>query len=175
MVMTYVYGTEEMFEKYRGADPDRRSIPRLSWPKARHWGVLLVLAALAYGLKALAAYWYGRPLDWRPPVYMWFLMLVGMLPAAYVLERVYRFLNWRAYAAGYLALLLVSLLWEATLGIPYGYWGYDPKFMIGISVRPWSNLPIEAAVMWLIAEFTVVLAYEYLTIRKELVLAPESG
>jgi hypothetical protein len=44
------------------------------------------------------------------------------------------FSNWRAFGLTFFLILLVSLLWETTLGVPYGWWGYRPPAMIGIDV-----------------------------------------
>ena len=45
-------------------------------------------------------------------------------------------------------LLLISLLWEATLGVPYGWWNFQDDAMIGIRITAWSRLPIEEVCVW---------------------------
>lgn len=44
--------------------------------------------------------------------------------------------------------MMISLLWEGTLGLAYGWWNYRPRQMMGIFIEPWYNLPIEEIVTW---------------------------
>ena len=55
---------------------------------------------------------------------------------------------------------LTSLLWEATLALPYGWWGYQEAQMMGLGILAWDQLPVEAVVVWLAVTFTTVIAYE---------------
>ena len=68
--------------------------------------------------------------------------------------------NWRAFSLVLFVILLTSLLWEATLGVPYGWWGYQPKQMMGIFVTAWNYLPIEAICVWIAVSFQTVMVYE---------------
>ena len=68
--------------------------------------------------------------------------------------------NWRAFSLTFFVILLTSLLWEATLAVPYGWWGYQGREMMGLRVTAWSGLPIEAVVLWLAVTFTTVVVYE---------------
>ena len=45
-------------------------------------------------------------------------------------------------------MMLVSMLWEATLALPYGWWNYQRETMTGIFIGAWSGLPIEAIIVW---------------------------
>ena len=56
--------------------------------------------------------------------------------------------------------MLVSLLWEATLAVPYGWWGYQPEQMIGLNIGAWSGLPIEAVCVWIAVTYTTVIVFE---------------
>ena len=47
--------------------------------------------------------------------------------------------------------------WEATLAVPYGWWGYHPRAMIGLDIGAWSNLPVEAVCVWLAVTYTTVI------------------
>lgn len=51
----------------------------------------------------------------------------------------------------------------ATLAIPFGWWAYQPGSMLGVYIRAWDNLPIEAVLLWMAVTFATVLVYE--TIR----------
>jgi len=60
----------------------------------------------------------------------------------------------------FFAFLLVSLLWEATLAVPYGWWGYKMDAMIGLTVDAWSHLPVEAVLVWFAVTYSTVIWYE---------------
>ncbi len=62
------------------------------------------------------------------------------------------------------SLLLVSLIWEATLAAPYQWWGYNYNQMLGITIGAWYKLPIEAVIVWLMVTFTTVIIYKVLKI-----------
>ena len=47
----------------------------------------------------------------------------------------------------FIALVFVSVIWEATLGVPYQWWTYREDEMLGIFVTAWANLPLEANIL----------------------------
>jgi hypothetical protein len=111
----------------------------------------------------LAAIFYKKVLSAVPdglPWYFAFLVVVGITPAMGLLHSTRRFINWRAFSFTCFLMLLVSLLWEVTLGVPYGWWGYQRDAMMGIFIGPWHDLPIEAACVWFAVTFTTVIIYE---------------
>jgi hypothetical protein len=57
-------------------------------------------------------------------------------------------------------LVLVSLMWEATLGVPYDWWNYQTPQMLGFRVLAWSALPIEAVLLWLVIAWDCIIAFE---------------
>src|SRR5439155_97084 len=61
-------------------------------------------------------------------------------------------------------LVLVSLLWEATLALRYGWWGYRATAMLGLTIGAWSQLPVEAVWVWLAVSFMTVISYEVVKI-----------
>jgi hypothetical protein len=63
---------------------------------------------------------------------------------------------------------LISLLWEVTLALPYGWWRYRDEAMIGLKIGAWSDLPIEAPCVWMAVSFTTVIVYEVIKIWKAL-------
>ena len=80
----------------------------------------LVLAAVLIG----AAWFYKKHLalpDDRAgfPGYFTFLVAGAFLPAVSFFPVARRFINWRALSLTLFFMLLVSLLWEATLAVPY--------------------------------------------------------
>lgn len=116
-------------------------------------GVLLLAAAIAFK-KLLAADPNGFP--W----YFTYLTLASLIPSAGLFRTVEPFINWRAFAFTFFWIVLVSLLWEATLALPYSWWGYKEDAMMGIFVGAWSRLPAEAALVWLAVTFTTVILFE---------------
>ncbi len=75
-----------------------------------------------------------------------------------------QFINWRAFTLVFLTVVAVSILWEVTLAAPLGWWGYQPRRMLGLAVRAWHDLPLEAVLVWLAASFTTVIIYEFVKV-----------
>lgn len=119
-------------------------------------------AVLAVVLIA-AAIMYKRFLSPEPegfPGYFTFLVLLALTPAAGLFPEARGVINWRAFSLTFFVILLTSLLWEATLAVPYGWWGYQGRQMMGLRVTAWSGLPIEAVAVWLAVTFATVVVYE---------------
>ncbi len=111
----------------------------------------------------LAGFAYKRWMAADPagfPGYFTFLVLTALLPSAALFPTARPVINWRALSLTLFILLLTSLLWEATLGVPYGWWGYQPEQMLGISITAWDKLPIEAVLVWIVVTYTTVIVYE---------------
>jgi hypothetical protein len=85
---------------------------------------------------------------------------MGFAPTVLLLNGLKAFVNWRAFAFAYGNLLLISLMWEATLAVPYGWWNYREEQMLGIVVLAWSNLPIEAVLLWMVIAWDCIIAFE---------------
>lgn len=119
-------------------------------------------AALAVGLIG-AAIVYKRFFSAEPegfPGYFTFLVLIALTPAVALFPEARGVINWRAFSLTFFVILLTSLLWEATLAVPYGWWGYQGRQMMGLRVTAWSRLPIEAVTLWLAVTFATVVVYE---------------
>ena len=82
------------------------------------------------------------------------------MPSASFFPTVRGFINWRAFSLTFFFILLVSLLWEATVAISYGWWGYQSKPMMGLSIGAWSGLPIEAVCVWIAVTYGTVILFE---------------
>jgi len=52
------------------------------------------------------------------------------------------------------------MMWEATLALPYGWWNYQHKAMMGMFIGAWSGLPIEAVFVWLAVTYGTVILFE---------------
>lgn len=116
-------------------------------------GVVLVLAAVLYKK-------FG-PHEYHPgfPGYFAFLVAVSVIPSFVFIRTAIHFINWRAFSAIFFYILLISMMWEATLASPYGWWRYHYHQMMGRLIYAWSGLPIEAALLWMSVTFTTTIVY----------------
>jgi hypothetical protein len=124
-------------------------------------GVLLIAAAIVYR-KFFPGAHGGFP--W----YFVYLVCASLIPSAGFFKTAQQFINWRAFSFTFFLILLISLLWEVTLALPYGWWEYRPSAMMGLSIGAWSNLPIEAPCVWMAVSFTTIITYEVIKIWKAL-------
>ena len=75
-----------------------------------------------------------------------------------------RFINWRALSLTLFFMLLVSLLWEATLAVPYNWWNFQPHQMMGLFIGAWSRLPIEEVCVWIAVTYATVIVFEVMKV-----------
>jgi hypothetical protein len=94
------------------------------------------------------------------PGYFTLLVAGGLLPAVSFFPVARRFINWRALSLTLFFMLLVSLLWEATLAVPYNWWNYQHRQMMGLFIGAWSGLPIEGACVWIAVTYATVIVFE---------------
>jgi hypothetical protein len=120
-------------------------------------GVVLLATAIIYK-KMFSPDPLGFPGYWAV------LVIGGLIPAVGFYPTVKTLINWRAFSLVLLYVLLVSLLWEATLALPYGWWGYQPNQMLGVSVKAWSGLPIEAICVWIAVTYGTIITFEVVKI-----------
>ena len=139
-------------EDYRG---EARALPRLLrfHPTSLIIGVLLIAAAIVYK-KAFSTV----PEGW--PGYFIVLVAGGLTPAISFFPATRRFINWRALSLTMFFIMLVSLVWEATLALPYGWWNYQHQAMTGLFIGAWSDLPVEAVLVWLAVTYGTVVTFE---------------
>lgn len=116
-------------------------------------GLALIAVAIAY--KKLYS-----PIPEGFPGYFALLVIGGMVPSASLFHSARRFINWRAFSLTIFMILLISLFWEATLAVPYQWWGYQQKQMIGIFIGAWAGLPIEAVMVWIAVTYGTTIVYE---------------
>lgn len=120
---------------------------------------------LVLGGLALAAAWIYK-LCVVPgtgvPGYFTFIVCLGIVPTALLVEAVGRAVNVRAFGMTLALLTLISVMWEATLGVPYGWWNYQSDQMLGVFIGAWSQLPIESVLVWITAGWGAVMLYEAL-------------
>jgi hypothetical protein len=132
--------------------PQPRPRLRPHWPSAL-LGVGLIVGAAAY--KKLLS-----PDPCGFPGYFVFLVLTAFIPSSVLLRSVDRAINWRAFSFSATLMFLISVVWEATIAFPYGWWAYRSEMMIGEYISAWGGLPIEEPFLWLLVSFTVVIVFE---------------
>lgn len=163
MVLVYIWGDVYWFGRYNDDDYSTAAgtLPKLVHPHAISLliGVVLVVGGILFKK-------FGPHPDHAGfPAYWTLLVLVAIVPSSLFFPSVKPVINWRAFSFTLFSLLLISLIWEATLGVPYQWWGYDRRWMLGIRLDAWSNLPLEAVVMWFAAGWGIVIVFEVLRIH----------
>lgn len=158
VLLTYIWADEYWLaayniQDYKAAAADAGRLLRFH-PAALYLGIgLIVLVLLCRWL--LAEEGLG---GW--PGYAVFLILFAIVPTVGLFRVARDFINWRAFAFTFFLILLVSLIWEVTLALPFGWWGYNESYMIGLFVKAWFELPIEAVFVWLAVTCTTVVVFE---------------
>jgi len=121
-------------------------------PASLVWAVVLIAAAIVYRKIFVQ--------DPGFPGYFTFLVLGALGPSAALLPAAKPVINWRALSFTVFILLLISLLWEVTLALPYGWWGFQDSAMIGLRITAWDRLPIEEVCVWIAVTYATVIVYE---------------
>jgi len=161
VLLIYVWLDEYWLRNYNVSDykDAQRQIDRL---------LKLHPASLIVGLVLIAiAIWYKKLHSPSPqgfPGYFTVLVLGGVVPSASLFHTARRFINWRAFSLTIFMILLISLFWEATLAVPYQWWGYQQEEMIGISMGAWAGLPIEAVLAWIAVTYGTTIVYEIMKV-----------
>lgn len=127
--------------------------------RALWWGLGLIVAAVIFK-KFLAPITEHR--DYRDgwPLYFAFLVATAIVPSLLLFRTARPFINWRALSMTMLWVLLTSIIWEATLASPYGWWRYHPDMMMGLHVKAWAELPVEAILVWIAVSITTAIVFE---------------
>jgi hypothetical protein len=121
-------------------------------PQSLVAGIAVVVGAIVFRTWFVAAPGF--------PGYFLFLAVVALGPSTLLFPSALPVINWRAFGLTFFLILLISLLWEATLAIPYGWWGFNQAQMLGIYITAWSRLPIEEVLLWCTVTYTTVIVYE---------------
>lgn len=160
LILLYVWASDEWYARYSiseaSFDLRARTAPALVSFDGRAMAIGLGVFALALGYKKFGPHDHHEGF----PGYFTFLLTLVVFPAAVLFRRVKPFVNGRAFLFTLMVASLVSLLWEVTLALPYGWWNYHPKQMIGIFIEPWSGLPVEACLLWIAAGWAEIFIYE---------------
>jgi hypothetical protein len=120
---------------------------------------------LLFGVAVGILLWVIWRINGTFPTYLAFLAGLGLLPTLFLYDTVRHFMNWPAFAVTVLYVIVTSIVWEVTLALPRGWWGFEPSAMVGIDVDAWSSsksrFPIEEVGVWLAAPFFTLLTYEF--------------
>lgn len=162
VLLIYIWCDEYWLAAYNVPDysSETKGIKRIVifHPRSLILGMFLIVFAIVYKKLIPHAYQEGFP------GYFTFLVVTAIVPSAAFFKTTCRFINWRAFSLTFFFVLLVSLLWEATLASPYQWWGYNYRQILGITVGAWSRLPIEAVILWMAVTFTTIIIYEVIKI-----------
>lgn len=162
IIFLYVFCDEWFLKKYNLPDERyARYRDRLKRTVFPHWLSLWLLAGLS--LLGIALKRLCNPAGPWLPGYFLFLMCAAYVPMILFYRVSKRFVNWRAFWFTIIVTLLVSVIWEATLALPRGYWDYHKEPMLGIFIGPWHDLPVEAVTVWIFCTL-VIIVYEYVKI-----------
>jgi hypothetical protein len=119
-----------------------------------------IVLAIVMGTAAIIYKKYVSSSPTGFPGYFIFLILTALIPSSALLPSARSVINWRAFSLTAFFVLLVSLMWEATLAIPYGWWNFREEQMLGIRITAWGDLPIEEVCLWMAVTYATVIIYE---------------
>ena len=158
VLLAYVWGDEIWFGAYNRDDGPRRTT-RLRdlfsfHPHSAIFGVVL------FGLGLLYKKFGPHPWHEGFPGYFLFLTMVAITPSIVFFPVANPYINWRAFSLAFLFILLVSLFWEAAIAVPYQWWGFQPRQMIGFLINGFCGLPLEEPLLWLAVTWATVIVYE---------------
>jgi hypothetical protein len=156
VLLIYIWLDEYWFAAYSvPADRKERAqfdrLLHLHW-QSLLWAVVLIAAAIFYRVTFVKEPGF--------PGYFSFLVAGALGPSAALLPSAMPVINWRALSLTLFIMLLTSLLWEVTLAVPYGWWGFQDAAMIGVRITAWSRLPVEEVCVWIAVTYATVIVYE---------------
>ena len=176
MISVYLWADSDWLAKYDSDEYGQaaRTHPKIVEISPRAFAVWVGLVAVGI--------LYRYQADGGFPGYYVFLMGCGVLPSIFLIRTVKLFVNWHALAFAFGGLVLISIIWEATLGLPYQWWTYRSDQMLGVYLHAWGGLPLEEVTLWLVGVWDAVMFYELFrisfrmdrSVRQRLFGLPES-
>ncbi len=158
VLLVYVWGDEFWFAAYNVDDAPRRNT---RWREVISFHPVSAVFAVLIFLLGLLYKKFGPHNDHAGfPGYFLFLTLVALAPSILFFPVASPFINWRAFSLGFLFILLVSLFWEATIAVPYQWWGFQPQQMLGLFIHGFCGLPVEEPLLWVGITWASVIIYE---------------
>jgi len=159
VLLLYVWLGEFWLAAYNVADypGEARTVRRL----LHFHPTSLIVAAVLIGAALFYKKHLALPEDRAGfPGYFTFLVAGALLPAVSFFPVARRFINWRALSLTLFFMLLVSMLWEATLALPYNWWNFQHRQMIGLFIGAWHRLPIEEVCVWIAVTYATAIVFE---------------
>lgn len=160
VLLIYIWCDEYWLERYNVPDYEGESqrVGRLLrfHPKSLVIAAALIALAIVYKLAFSGEAGF--------PWYFIYLTVVALLPSLGFFDSASRFINWRAFSFTFFVIVLISLLWEVTLALPYQWWGFQHHAMVGIYIDAWHGLPIEEVVVWFSVTYATVIIFEVMKI-----------
>ena len=157
VLLIYIWADEYWFAAYSIGDYRAESIriPRLLQfhGASLALGLGLIIAGIVYKK-------FFSPSPEGFPGYFTFLVATALVPSAAFFPSARPFINWRAFSLTMFIVVLISLIWEATLAVPYGWWGFQENQMLGLSIGAWYGLPIEEVGLWIAVSYATVIVFE---------------
>jgi len=159
VLLAYVWGDEFWFGAYNLPDASRRQHTRV-WDIICFHGGSAIFGVIIFGLAWLYKKFGAHPYHEGFPGYFLFLAAIAITPSILFFPVANLYINWRAFSLAFLFILLVSLFWEATVAVPYQWWGYQNRHMMGLLINGFSGLPLEAPILWIAVTWGTIIIYE---------------
>lgn len=161
VLLIYLWCDEYWFDRYNIPDypTETKKIDKIlqfHWPSVMI-GIVLIILAIIYK-KLISSSPEGFP--W----YFSYITIVALIPSMAFYKSVKHFINWRAFSFTFFIIVLISLIWETTLALPYQWWGFQDHAMMGIFIGAWHRLPIEEIIVWFSVSYATVIFYETIKI-----------
>jgi hypothetical protein len=165
LMMMYMWATEDFYRAY--AAPREAYLNVAKGGPLVHWNRRLILIGLAILAAGVLVKKYGWWHDYHEglPYYLFAELVLVFVPLSALYDRVRPLTNIRAFVFVLPLHALVSVVWETTLALPYGWWDYQHRAMMGVSISAWSNMPLEAGGLWLSVGWSAMFMYEATKVR----------
>jgi hypothetical protein len=158
VLLAYVWGDEFWFGAYNLDDAPRRET-RFRDLASFHF-TSAIFGAVVFGLGFLYKKFGPHPWHEGFPGYFLFLTAIAITPSIVFFPVANRYINWRAFSLATLFILFVSLFWEAAIAVPYQWWGFQPRQMLGLLINGFCGLPVEEPILWIAITWGTVIIYE---------------
>jgi hypothetical protein len=161
VLLIYLWCDEYWFERYNVPDytAETKKIDKIlqfHWPSVIIGLIFIILAII-----------YKKFISNSPEGFPWYfsyITIMALIPSMAFYKSVKHFINWRAFSFTFFIMVLISLIWETTLALPYQWWGFQDHAMMGIFIGAWHRLPIEEIVVWSSVSYATVIFYETIKI-----------
>jgi hypothetical protein len=157
LLLIYLWGDHTFFARYQANHREKLEEPIVQ--------LALGPAVMAVVVVGVAWLMKSRAGEDGFPGYFAFLMLLPFTVTLTLWKRAKGLINWQAFSFMALWLLGMSVLWEASLALPGGWWNYQHPHMMGLYIHPWSELPLEAVLVWVLTGYTTVVFFEAMRVH----------